>query len=227
MRQLHQGWLGSLTGARVLELGAGSGSPMSVWLAKTSAEYTAIDLSKPRLDELQATLAGNGVTDASLYATDFLSDDFDQRGFDIVYARSVLHHFRHVEPMLDKLSGCMAPGGMVVSFDPLQTWWGARLFRNCYRPFQTDADWEYPFTKKTFQAIESRFAIEAVQGYFGRSKWALPIAMVAPNSIARSIALRLHRSDQQALTSVNIIPTCLQASLLLRKNGAPQLGVVA
>src|SRR5690606_21494358 len=115
------------------------------------------------------------------FVADFLSDEFTEGDFDLVYARAVFHHFKHFHAFLEKLRSCMAPGGRVISLDdPLETWLPMKVLRKIYRPFQTDADWEYPFTRQSLQTIQRYFEIEKVQGTYGLSKWAIPLGFVAP-----------------------------------------------
>jgi hypothetical protein len=54
--------------------------------------------------------------------------------------------------------------------DPLETWLPTKLLRMAYRPFETDADWEYPFTRDTLRAIQRHFELAKVQGTYGFSK---------------------------------------------------------
>ena len=111
---------------------------------------------------------------------DFLSDDFAEDGFDVIYAHAVIHHFAHTDVLFDQLKAKLAPDGEVITYDPLQVWLPIRLLRAAYRPFQTDAEWEFPFTRKTCRDIAEAFDVKDVFGVFNRAKWALLLGIVSP-----------------------------------------------
>jgi len=169
---LHRRWLGDLSDSRVLDLGAASGNPLSLEIAELSREYHAIDLSQSQIEVLQERLTAAGLAaKARAYMLDFLGNNWPAEYFDVVYAHSVLHHFEYLSVMLTELSRVLRPGGLVISTDPIQTDPINRLARIIYRPFQTDRDWEWPFTRKTLRALGQHFQIEEVQGYNGLSKF--------------------------------------------------------
>jgi 2-polyprenyl-3-methyl-5-hydroxy-6-metoxy-1,4-benzoquinol methylase len=212
---LHREWMGDLSKRKVLDLGVGTGNPLSIELARRSGEYVAIDLSPNRISDFRAKLDGQGITQGKLYAADFLNrTEFPEGGFDVVYAMSVFHHFQHFGAFLDELKNRMSPSGIVITLDPLQTWLPARLVRMAYRPLQTDRAWEWPFTRAGLRVIESRFQIDRVQGMYARSKWALPLALFSPE-LARRKAQEWHARDLQDRNSLDRIGSCLQLSLRL------------
>jgi 2-polyprenyl-3-methyl-5-hydroxy-6-metoxy-1,4-benzoquinol methylase len=214
--QLHMQWFGDVSRAKILDLGLGEGNPLSLKLAAEAREYVAIDLSSARMEIFRSKLNEAGLSAAKTYVGDFLSDDFPETNFDFVYAMAIFHHFRHIEAFLDALSRRMSPGGMVVTQDPLQTWPPVRLVRLAYRPFQTDAAWEFPFSRDSIRAIQNTFKIERVQGIYGYSKWAMPISIFSPSS-AQQWAQRWHKKDLKYATTLNTIGSCLRVSFLLRK----------
>lgn len=180
---LHMDWLGDLSGAKVLELGCGTGTPLSRHLADRAASYHAIDLSAVQVRKLARHLGrknGRPRRNAHFHSGDFLSEDFAVTGFDVIYAHSVFHHFRHLDVLFDRIEAVAKPGALVVTLDPLQTWAPARALRALYRPFQTDADWEYPFDRAALRRIEARFEVLGVVGLFNRARWALVLGMIHP-----------------------------------------------
>ncbi len=213
---LHKQWMGNVSNAKVLDLGLGVGNPLSLRLAGEAREYVAIDLSASRMEIFRKKLDECGITGARTYVADFLSDAFAEADFDVVYALAIFHHFKHIGTFLDALARRMSAGGIVITLDPLQTWLPIKLVRLAYRPFQTDADWEYPFTSESLTAIQNRFKIERIQGIYGLSKWAIPISLFQPEA-ARRYAQRWHREDLQHATSLAAIRSCLRVSFLLRK----------
>jgi SAM-dependent methyltransferase len=166
----HREWLGDLSDKDVLDLGCFFGNSLSVEIAKASRSYLGIDLSAQAVAELRKTL--RGVPSARVEAIDFLAADYCER-FDVIYAHSVLHHFDDFDLICAELHRALRPGGVVISVDPLQSDPINRLARWLYRPFQTDRDWEWPFTGRNFKTIRRYFAIEAVQGFRGLSRLGL------------------------------------------------------
>ncbi|MDZ7771624.1 MAG: heparinase II/III family protein [Balneolaceae bacterium] len=173
---LQKKWMGDLSGKSVLDLGCHSGNPLSLYLARNCGSYLGVDLSESAIDILRDKL--EGIAHAEARAVDFLSPEFPDRTFDVIYARSVFHHFEYFETFLEKLQGHLAPGAVVVTYDPLKTSLPVRLVRTLYRPFQSDSSWEYPFDKETFQTIQEHFEITDLRGVMGAAKWALPVGML-------------------------------------------------
>lgn len=171
----HKLWLGDLSGKRVLDLGCFSGNALSLYLARNAGAYVGIDLSEKAVGVLRQSLAG--IPSATAVAGDFLHQDLGK--FDVVYAHSVLHHFRDFDGLCRRLCDVLSEGGIVVSLDPLQTDPLNRLARILYRPFQSDRDWEWPFTRTNFRTLKRYFTIEATQGDRGLSKVALLIPPLA------------------------------------------------
>lgn len=216
---LHNRWIGDVRGKKVLELGVGSGSPFTQMLASQAGEYVALDLSSTRIDSLRAKLPNRD--NVRLYVVDFLSPEFEEDGFDFIYADAVVHHFRHIEAFLEVLERKLAANGRVITFDPVNVWWGARLVRAAFRPFQTDADWEYPFSEQSLRAIENRFDVLGCQGVMGRSKWAALLGVVSPR-LAAAKAKDWHAQDLAKMTTPRALRSCLQGSYHLRKRNAKE-----
>lgn len=219
---LHLRWLGGdVASLKVLDLGVGYGNPLSMKFAREAREYVAIDLSAAMVEWFQRQLKANPTRNARAVVADFLSDDFTEGSFNLVYARAVFHHFKYFEAFLEKLRKSMAPGGIVITLDdPLETWLPMKLLRMAYRPFQTDADWEYPFTRDTLRAIQRHFDILKVQGTYGFSKWGIPLGFVAPQ-YARRRAKAWHEKDLAFAYDIRNVTSCLRVSLMLRAKATP------
>jgi SAM-dependent methyltransferase len=222
LAERHLQWLGGdLSSLKVLDLGVGYGNPLSMTFARQAREYVAIDLSAPLVEWFNRQLKASPTRNARAVVADFLSDEFSERDFDLVYARAVFHHFKHFDAFLEKLHRCMAPGGIVITLDdPLETWLPMKLLRMAYRPFQTDADWEYPFTRQSLRAIQRHFDVEKVQGTYGFSKWGIPLGFVAPQ-FARRHARAWHQKDLAYAYDMKNVSSCLRVSLMLRAKGTP------
>lgn len=174
----HRAWMGDLAGKKVLDLGAGSGSPLSGYLAQNAGTYHAIDLSEMQLETLRSHI-GDG-PDRQFIKGDFLDPATTEGGYDLIYAHAVLHHFQYMEVVLDQMAAKPAPKGRVITYDPSQTWPPIYVLRALYRPFQVDAAWEHPFSRKSFRQIEARFAVRNRLGVFRRGKWALILGVLSP-----------------------------------------------
>lgn len=201
--ELHWKWMGSISDASILDLGCHQGNPISISIAQQSKSYLGIDLSESAIEILGRKL--EGVAQAQVEATDFLSQRFQEQykgKFNIIYAHSVAHHFKHFDLFLNCLANCLAPNGMVITYDPMQTSYSSRITRYLYRPFQPDKHWEFPFDKSSFQTIQANFDIEQIQGLFGKAKWAIPLYMLKPN-LGKSLGKRLHAIDIEQSNSLS------------------------
>src|SRR5215470_13775814 len=109
LSQVHLRWLPQdLSQFKVLDLGVGYGNPLSITLARAARSYTAIDLSPRLVEHFQRQLDRAGLGSARAIVADFLSEDFAERDFDLVYARAVFHHFKYFDAFLEKLHGHLA-----------------------------------------------------------------------------------------------------------------------
>jgi 2-polyprenyl-3-methyl-5-hydroxy-6-metoxy-1,4-benzoquinol methylase len=171
----HKRWLGDISDKRILDLGCLRGNALSIYMAERAKRYIGIDLSDVAIEQLQKKIDATTTNDAEAKAVDFLSDDFDEGDFDIIYAYGVLHHFENVDLLIETLNSKLAPVGVIISYDPLTTSLPIRTFRAIYRPFQSDKDWEWPFDKKTLKKFDKTFNIKEKKGILGRSKYGIPI----------------------------------------------------
>jgi SAM-dependent methyltransferase len=216
---VHKKWLGNITEKTVLDLGCGAGNLLSPYLAKNARKYIAIDLSKPLLQKLDARLRKESIANYEIVEGDFLNIEFSVKSFDIIYAFGVMHHFKDFNELLVALNSKLSDDGVVVTYDPVNISIISRTLRALYRPFQPDADWEFPFEKKTFQAIERAFKIKEVQGYFGKSKNSFPLYFMFGNrEWVRNQSIKNHKWDLENLNKVSpAIYSSLNVSMLLIK----------
>ena len=192
--ELHKKWMGDLSRKKVLDLGCYSGNFHSYYLAANSQEYIGIDLSEAAIERLSEAL--KDLPNARVKAVDFLSESFHEKDFDLIYAYGVLHHFRDLEQLTKRLKEKLKPGGEVISYDPLQTSLPIKLIRLLYRPFQTDKDWEWPFTKSSFNHFRRVFEIKERRAVLGKAKWFFLISFL-PMSASKKEALgkKWHKED--------------------------------
>ena len=169
---LHKFWMEDLKNKKVLDFGCGGGNLISPYLAQNAGEYTAIDLSAPSLERLKGKLIKAGVLAdrMRIICDDVLQFDWKNEKFDVIYAFSVMHHFENFEVILAGLQERLKTGGMIITFDPMNVSWASKLLRAIYRPFQPDAAWEFPFTRRNFSELTRYYDVQDSQGYLGRTK---------------------------------------------------------
>ena len=222
MYDLHKEWMGDLSDKKVLDLGCLKGNTLSLYMAKNAKEYIGIDLSDVATAELQTKIDAQGSRNAKAIAVDFLSDDFADDQFDIIYAFGVLHHFENFDILMKRLVEKLKSGGEVVSFDPLETSLPVVLLRKMYRPFQQDKDWEWPFNKSTFKKISQHFEILEMRGILGKSKYGLLLHLLPfGENFKKQQIEKMIRKDWRNQSS-NEILNCMQVAMRLKakdKNG--------
>lgn len=186
--ELHKKWLGDLEGKKVLDLGCFEGNSLSVYMARESQEYLGIDLSPKGIKILKWRL--KDISGARAEVMDFLSEEFKEKDFDIIYAYGVLHHFKDMDELIERLIEKLSTSGLVISYDPLQTSLPIKVLRLLYRPFQSDKAWEWPFSKKTYYKLQRAFIVRERRAVLGRTKWAaftnlLPISKGKKEALAK------------------------------------------
>ncbi|MGO3183453.1 MAG: class I SAM-dependent methyltransferase [Aequorivita sp.] len=174
----HREWMGDLSQKTILDLGCLRGNALSLYMAENAREYVGIDLSDIAISQLQKKILDHGFSNARAVAIDFLSTDFEDTNFDIIYAYGVLHHFEDFDMLINRINEKLTADGIIISYDPLETSVPIKIFRSIYRPFQSDKDWEWPFTKRTLNKIDSSFEILEKRGILGRSKYGIPLNFI-------------------------------------------------
>jgi SAM-dependent methyltransferase len=214
---LHKEWFGDLATKKVLDLGCFFGNYWSMYLAEHSREYLGIDLSDVAIAKLEERL--KPFPNARAMAIDFLSTDFTEKQFDLIYAYGVLHHFESTTILIDKLNEKLASNGRVISYDPLETSLPIKIIRTIYRPFQSDSEWEWPFTKKTFYKFDKAFNIIERHGLLGKSKWiALINILPISGQKKKEIGQKWHREDwEQSKISDSVLFGCMHLTMLMQK----------
>ena len=219
VHKTHQEWMSNIQDSRVLDLGCFAGNALSIWIAEHCAEYVGIDLSEQATQFLDTKLRELKLRNAHAYKQDFLDNAYPDNHFDVIYAHAVLHHFKDIDTLLKELHRVLKPDGVVISFDPMMTEPLNRIARVLYRPLQTDKDWEWPFTYKTFQHIQRYFEITNMQGFMGMVKLGFPFQLLPGlKRIGRAVATRGLAFDQKYGQSFGLpFYLCWGATLRLRK----------
>ncbi|HAH31251.1 MAG TPA: SAM-dependent methyltransferase [Elusimicrobia bacterium] len=152
--------LGNIRGKRLLDVGCGLGEA-SVYFALLGADVTSCDLSRGMLDAAGRLAGTNGVK-----VTTHLAAAEDMRlppeaRFDIIYAGNLLHHV-DIDRTLSRIKPHLAPGGVMVTWDPL----AYNPVINIYRAIATDVRTpdEHPLGvgdlrlfRKHFATVETRY----------------------------------------------------------------------
>ena len=80
------------------------------------------------------------------------------RKFDFIYAHGVLHHFENPVPLFSRIRNLIADDGFLVFVEPVAINMIYRTLRGLYRPFQSDAPWEWPFQEFNRGRISEAFS---------------------------------------------------------------------
>jgi 2-polyprenyl-3-methyl-5-hydroxy-6-metoxy-1,4-benzoquinol methylase len=218
----QKGWFGDVANKSVLDFGCGSGNPHSLYLAKSAKQYLALDLSQSSINNLISKLEKEGIYDGdhiNAIAIDILAESQFLTKFDVIYAAGVLHHFSNIEIILERLDGLLNPGGVVVSYDPTNTRWYIRLVRWIYRPFQTDAEWEFPFGFRQFALIEKYFLVERRCGILNKSIFGFLLQLIPMMKTWKENRILSWIKDDLNISKAGgqEVYRCLHVALLLRK----------
>ena len=204
--ELHREWCGDLSKKKVLDLGCFEGNALSLFLAQNAREYVAIDLSESAISKLSKRL--ENIPHAKAIAVDFLSEEFVENEFDLIYAYGVLHHFKDTKDLIEKLKLKLKPNGEIISYDPLETSIPIKLIRRIYRPFQSDKEWEWPFSRKVYYLYECAFKIIDRRAVLGQTKWLFLINFLPMSEEKKQkIGRKWHRRDWEL--SRKMIQICL------------------
>ncbi len=217
MYDLHRKWFGDLSEKKVLDLGCYAGNSLSYYLAENSMSYLGIDLSQSGILSLKEKLSG--IPSANARAVDFLSEEFEDGNFDLIYAYGVMHHFKNVDELIATLEAKLNSKGTIISYDPLQTSLPIKILRFLYRPFQSDREWEWPFTKETYYKFERAFEIKEKRAVLGKAKWT-PLLNFLPISDDKKMkrATKWHREDwERSAVDDEQMFSCMHLSMLMQK----------
>lgn len=152
--------LGDLHGKRLLDVGCGLGEA-SVYFALHGAQVTSSDLSQGMLDATCRLAQANGVqVTPHVSAAEDLRLAADAK-FDIIYAGNLLHHV-DIDQTLARVKPHLAPGGVLVTWDPV----AYNPIINVYRRMAMDVRTidEHPLKlgdittfRKHFKQVETRY----------------------------------------------------------------------
>lgn len=216
--EIHKDWFGDLSNKKVLDLGCFAGNYWSMYLAENSKKYVALDLSDVAIGRLAERI--KPFPNAKAIAADFLSEEFVEKDFDMIYAYGVLHHFQNPDVLIAKLNEKLANGGVIISYDPLETSLPIKIMRVLYRPFQSDKDWEWPFNKKTYYKFAKNFNIIERHGLLGQAKWYFVMNFIPfiSDEKRQNLGKNWHKKDWDlSVTSDSHLFKCMHLTMLMQK----------
>lgn len=114
--------IGEVRGARLLDIGCGSGT-YSTWLAERGARVVGIDLSSTMISLAQARALERGI-ELELCVVDISKHlPFSEATFDTVFVSTALHFVENLENAFKEIAKAMKPGAQLVvsALHPMST----------------------------------------------------------------------------------------------------------
>lgn len=186
----HQKWIDKKAGGDILEIGCFRGTRSSWPLIESAGNYVGIDLSAKAVNALNDKIFKAGLSSkAKAFALDFLLMD-NEKKYDLIFAHGVLHHFENPETLFSKISEILKNDGVLIITEPSTINPLFKLIRSFFRPFQSDAEWEWPFTKKTVLIMESK--LKPIDG-FGWGRRSLWLSILIGIPLVEKIAIPIYK----------------------------------
>lgn len=217
-------WAGPLDGTTVLETGSGFGT-LTCWLAMNGAQVIATDISSRCLEVVRERAERNGVGDriTTINTPVETLDGIDDDSVDVVFGRTVAHHFE-LPPSAASMYRVLKPGGRAVFAEPvlLLPDWVFRLRRSravtsVFPPFVHTPD-ERSFDLEMIEDLSAPFD-RVTTAYFGVLTRVSSFVRV-PDRLFATVS----RVDQAILGRVGAART-LSRYLVIRLDKSPVGGV--
>lgn len=110
--------LGSLKGAKVLDIGCGLGEA-TFFFSSQGAEVTAVDISPEMINHCEMALKSHGY-DAISQVSSAEEFEVEWGSYDIVYCANLLHHVYEKDQVIKRVARALKPGGRAYFIDPLK-----------------------------------------------------------------------------------------------------------
>ena len=113
--------VGTLSGARVLDLGSGYGGAARVLAGEHGARVTCLNLSAKENDRNRALTREAGIADSvEVIDGSFDAVPFEAASFDLVWSQDAILHAPDRSAVLDEVARVLKPGGNFIFTDPMQ-----------------------------------------------------------------------------------------------------------
>jgi len=150
-----------LNGLKVLDLGAGDGV-WSVILAEQGASVTSIEISPKQVELARARMAMHGLKWEARVASAYnLTEDLDQKSFDLVFGQGVLHHLvMDLNRVAKGIAWVLKPSGIAVFTEPYSGSPFIRALRERLAfaiPLDKESPDERPLTESDIQLLARHF----------------------------------------------------------------------
>jgi SAM-dependent methyltransferase len=179
---------GDVRGARVLEVGAGSGRD-AIGLAQAGAIGYVLDYSPASLELVRRQAAAQGAV-IHLVRADALAMPFRDAAFDVVFHQGLLEHFRDPMPLTRENARITRRGGRVV-FDVPQAFHLYTLMKQVMIALNVwFAGWETQFTPAQLERVLAAAGLRVRRTY---GEWMVPglVYRVLRELLKRVLGLRL------------------------------------
>jgi ubiquinone/menaquinone biosynthesis C-methylase UbiE len=158
-----------LAGARVLEVGAGTGRD-AVRMAAMGAHVTVIDYVREALDIVQRNARVAGAHVETVHG-DAFAMPFDDGSFDVVFHQGLLEHFRDPARLLTENHRVLRAGGVLL-VDVPQRWHPYTVVKKVYiAAGKWFAGWETEYSIRELQEVVERTGLRVEHRY---GDWLVP-----------------------------------------------------
>jgi len=198
-----------LKGARVLEVGAGSGRD-SLRLAEQGAQVSVLDYSEAALASTRRLM--RGAAGVALVRGDARRLPFGDERFDLVFHQGLLEHFREPAPIIAENARVLAPGGILL-VDVPQRWHPYTLVKHTLIAMDRwFAGWERSFSARELEALLRGAGLEVLASY---ASW--PEPGLAYRVLRKGLGqMRLARLPMHPAPLPLVGPACRRARAALR-----------
>jgi SAM-dependent methyltransferase len=201
----------NVSGARVLEVGAGSGRD-GLMLAARGARVVSLDYSLPSL----RLIAGQtrGTAGASLVCGDAFALPFADGVFDVVFHQGLLEHFRNPDDLVAENARVLKRGGIILVDVPQRYHYYTLVKHAAIALRLWFAGWEREYTAGELERLLERHSFSVVSSY---GEWFNPpiwYRMLRRGLIRAGIRLPMYPRAFQAL-GARLAP--LREALLRRR----------